>query len=374
LDANVAPVKEIVDEVTVSVPPETALVLGVVSVNPDGNVSVNPTPVSDCAKFGLFRVKVSEVVPPTGMELRPKAFEMVGGDATDIEAEAVLPVPALFELTAPVTLSFAPVDDAVTLTETVHVPSAAMAPPEKVSVVSFAFGAKVPPQLVDAPGVEATARPEGRASVKATPVSSFDALGLVMVKVSVVVPPGEMLAAPKAFAIDGGDSTVRLADAVVPVPPSVEVTAPVMLFFAPAVVAVTLTNTLHVALLAKVPAEKLRLISPALGANVPHGALAFGVVATCRPAGNASVKLTPVNDVPAFALVKVNSNVAVPFSGNVAIGATVAVPPPESASPVFVSTYVNVVCEGTVAIVYVPLYPATPTPAMVTLWPTRKPC
>jgi hypothetical protein len=35
---------------------------------------------------------------------------------------------------------------------------------------------------------------------------------------------------------------------------------------------------------------------------------------------------------------------------------------------------VNVVVDGTLAMVYVPLYPATPTPAMVTLWPVRKPC
>lgn len=52
----------------------------------------------------------------------------------------------------------------------------------------------------------------------------------------------------------------------------------------------------------------------------------------------------------------------------------VAVPPPDDASPVFVSVYVNVVGVGTLAIVNVPLYPATPTPAIVTLSPVRKPC
>jgi hypothetical protein len=360
--------------VDVNVPPPQVLAVPLATVMPAGKMSVKPTPVSPSAEFGLAMMKVSDVDPLSGMVDAPKDLLMVGAAATVMEALAVLPVPALVELTLPVVLVIAPPVVPVTLTETVQSPAAAIVPPVKLTDVSREAGENVPPQLVDASGELATTSPEGKTSVKATPVNWFDAFGLVMVNVSVVVPFSAMLGAPKAFEIDGGDSTVRLADAVVPVPPSVEVTAPVMLFFAPAVVAVTLTNTLHVALLAKVPAEKLRLISPALGANVPHGALAFGVVATCRPAGNASVKLTPVNDVPAFALVKVNSNVAVPFSGNVAIGATVAVPPPESASPVFVSTYVNVVCEGTVAIVYVPLYPATPTPAMVTLWPTRKPC
>ena len=150
-----------------------------------------------------------------------------------------------------------------------------------------------------------------------------------------VVPPVATFAGPKALLIDGGARTVTLAEAVPPVPPSFEVTLPVVLFFTPAVVAVMLTETVHVPLPATVPPEKVKVVSPALGANVPHGALAFGVAATCRPDGNASVKLTPVNAVE-LGLVKVNANVAVAFSGMVVIG-TVAVPPPDAASPVFVS-------------------------------------
>ena len=63
--------------------------------------------------------------------------------------------------------------------------------------------------------------------------------------VSVVVPFTTMLAAPNALAIVGGATTVRLAEAVPPVPPSVEVTALVVLFLAPAVVPVTLTVIVH---------------------------------------------------------------------------------------------------------------------------------
>jgi hypothetical protein len=92
------------------------------------------------------------------------------------------------------------------------------------------------------------------------------------------------------------------------------------------------TETVHVALPEREPAEKLRVVSPALGANVPHGELALGVAATCMPDGKASVKPTPVN-VPEFGLVRVNANIAVPFSGMVVIVA-VAVPPPDAANPV----------------------------------------
>ena len=51
-----------------------------------------------------------------------------------------------------------------------------------------------------------------------------------MVNVSVVVPLIGMRDAPKAFVMDGGTRTVTVAAAVPPVPPSSDVTAPVVLF------------------------------------------------------------------------------------------------------------------------------------------------
>jgi hypothetical protein len=47
-----------------------------------------------------------------------------------------------------------------------------------------------------------------------------------MLKVSEVAPFNGILAAPNAFAIVGGEATVRFAVAVFPVPPFVELTAP----------------------------------------------------------------------------------------------------------------------------------------------------
>jgi hypothetical protein len=167
----VAPLRLIVTGlVTVRVPPHWDAEL-LSTVRPAGKVSLKPTPVSACAEFGLVMVKLSEVVPFSGMVDAPNAILIVGGDATEMEARAVLPVPPLFEVTAPVMLFCGPAAVAVTLTMTVHVSAAAMVPPEKVSVVSFVFGSKVPPQLVLAPVVAATFKPEGRASVKPTPVS-----------------------------------------------------------------------------------------------------------------------------------------------------------------------------------------------------------
>lgn len=49
-----------------------------------------------------------------------------------------------------------------------------------------------------------------------------------MANVSDVVPFSEMLLTPKVFVIEGGIATVRFAVAVLPVPPFVEVTFPVV--------------------------------------------------------------------------------------------------------------------------------------------------
>lgn len=91
----------------------------------------------------------------------------------------------------------------------------------------------MPPQVLVTPGVAATtsvADPAppltGSVSLKTTPVRSplTAVFGLLMVKVTDVVPFSGMLPAPNAFAIVGGATTVIDALEVLPVPPSVEVT------------------------------------------------------------------------------------------------------------------------------------------------------
>src|SRR5262249_27526045 len=100
------------------------------------------------------------------------------------------------------------------------------------------------------------------------------------------------------------------------VPPSVEVTAWVVLIFGPGVVARTCTLTVQefpgVAML---PPERLMLVAPAVGAKVPPQVLtASGAGATSSPAGNGSVMPMPVGG-PGLAagLLPVSVSVLTPF-------------------------------------------------------------
>ena len=91
----------------------------------------------------------------------------------------------------------------------------------------------------------ATCSPAGSVSLKAMPVSASDVFGLLSVKVNEVFAPTRMLDAPKALVIVGGVATVKLAEAVLPVPPLVEVTLPVVLVNWPAAAPVTVTLNWH---------------------------------------------------------------------------------------------------------------------------------
>lgn len=302
----------------------------------------------------------------------PKALLIVGADATDSVAFPVLPVPPSFEVTAPVVLFLTPTVVPVTFTTIVQVPLAGMVPPLYVNDVSPALGVNVPPHDVDAPGDAATCKPDGRPSVNATPVNCCVVFGLVIVNVNVVVPFSGILGTPNAFDIDGGATTVIEALAVLPAPPSVDVMLPVVLFLTPAVAPVTSTVTKQVPPAESIPEPNVSAVSPGLGANVPpQESLLLGVAATCSPDGSGSLNPIPVSAVE-FGFVSVNIRVAVPPRGIVG-SVAVAVPPPDAASPVAPSVYVNVVDVGAVAIVNVPLYPATPTPAITTVSPTAKP-
>ena len=108
---------------------------------------------------------------------------------------------------------------------------AATVPPDKLTEDDPAVAVAVPPQVLLRLGVDATTRPAGKLSVNAKPVSASPVFGLLMLKLSVVVPFSGMLDAPKDFVILGGLATVRLALAVFPVPPLVEVTLPLMFVY-----------------------------------------------------------------------------------------------------------------------------------------------
>src|SRR5262249_59241906 len=79
----------------VNVPPQEVLAPGVAATcNPVGRLSVNPTPLSIVVLFGLVRVKVSVVVPFSGMVEAPNPLLIEGGPITvSVAAVVVAPGP-----------------------------------------------------------------------------------------------------------------------------------------------------------------------------------------------------------------------------------------------------------------------------------------
>jgi len=95
----------------------------------------------------------------------------------------------------------------------------------RVMVLLPAVAVTVPlPQAPVSPFGVATTTPAGRLSVNAMPLSALAVFGLVMVKLSVLLVFNATLVGLKLLLMVGGATTVRLAFAVFPVPPSVEVT------------------------------------------------------------------------------------------------------------------------------------------------------
>ena len=166
-----------------------------------------------------------------------------------------------------------------------------------------------------------TVSPVGNVSVNATPVSgSTFAAGFVMVNVSEVVAFSAIVEGLNTFAIDGGASTLTLAEAVPPVPPSVEVTLPVVLFCSPAAMPVTFTENAQEVLGASVAPLRLITFVPAVAVIVPppqDPVRPFGVETT-RPAGSVSLKPTPVSATVVLLFWMVKLRLVEPFSGMLA--------------------------------------------------------
>jgi hypothetical protein len=193
-----------------------------------------------------------------------------------------------------------PETDPVTVMEKRHWLLAAMVAPVREMPVG-ADSVNVPPQIVAV--AFATVSPVGSVSVKATPVRETAlAAGLVMVKVNEVVAFNAIVLGVKTLVIDGGATTLMLAVAVPPVPPSVDVTFPVVLFCIPATVPVTFTVNVHDEFAASVAPDKLITFVPCVAVIVPppQAPLSPLGVAITKPAGSVSVKPTPVSVVPAL--------------------------------------------------------------------------
>jgi len=227
-----------------------------------------------------------------------------------------LPVPPLVELTLPVVLSLEPEVVGVTFTLTAHELLAAIPPPLRLMEVLPAAAVNVPPHVLLALGTVATCRPAGKGSLTATPLKAVPVFGLVMVKVRVEVPPTAVVVGEKALLMLGGATTVSVTVLLLePVPPSVEVTAPVVLDLVPAVLPVTFTLMVQGLLSTILPPLRLMLLLPAVAVSVtPHVLLAPFGVATTSPETRVSEKATPLKAVPVLGLVMVNVTLVEPLS------------------------------------------------------------
>lgn len=158
----------------------------------------------------------------------PNTFEIVAGAITVTDAVEVFPAPACVEVTVTL-LFFNPAVVPVTLTDTTQLELLGTVPPARLTIELPPVAVAVPPQVLLRLGVADTTSPEGRLSVNAIPLREKGfAAGLLIVKDKVVEPFSAILVGANAFVIIGGVATVRLAIAVLPVPPFVEVTFPVV--------------------------------------------------------------------------------------------------------------------------------------------------
>jgi hypothetical protein len=320
LPASVAPdrITEFDPAIAVIVPPpqEPDRPFGVETTRPLGTASVKEMPVTATVALGFMTVKLRVVEPPRGMVAEPKSLPIEGGSITVKLVIKVLLVPAMAALTC-TELFFTPSAVPVTLTENVQLPPPAMSAPERLTEEDPAVAVMVPaPQVPDNPfGVDTTS-PAVSVSVKATPVNAAAAFGFVMVKLRLVVPFIGILVAPNPFVIDGGASTVTVAVLEVePVPPSRELTVPVVLFFAPTVVPVTFKKNAQLIPAAIVPPERLIVLDPANALMVPAPQVPVTPlgVPTTNPAGSVSVNETPVNATAALEFDTVKFKEVVPF-------------------------------------------------------------
>jgi hypothetical protein len=277
--------------------------LGDATTSPAGKLSVKAMPVNGMVlAAGLTIVNDKAIEPFSGTLAPANAVEIAGADATAMLADAVAPAPPLADWTAAVVLVYAAETVPITPTVRVHELETARLPPVRITLALPATAVAVPPQVLASPSGVATCSPDGKVSVKPTPVSAtLLAAGLVSVNVRLVVPFTGIAGAPNTFAIAGGATTMRVAEAGTPGPPSLDDKGLVTLFLVPAVVPVTFSEIMHSELATMVPAEKVTLPAPAAATSVPVQVLdiAFGE-ATTNPEGNVSVNDTPVRPAVTF--------------------------------------------------------------------------
>jgi len=149
----------------------------VFTTNPAGRLSLNPTPLSVVATFGLLSVNVNVDVPFTATTMGANPFPITGAATTTSDAVAVFPVPPVVDDTAPDVFTLVPAEVPTTSTRTAHEPDAAIEPPDNDTDPLPATAVTNPPQEFVTPFGDATSNPAGRLSEKATPDNAVVAFG-----------------------------------------------------------------------------------------------------------------------------------------------------------------------------------------------------
>src|SRR5438128_2408415 len=192
-------------------------------------------------------VKINVLLPLSRIVLGLKTLLIVGG-ATTVRLAVLLAVPATgvcVVVTPDVVFGCTPAVLLVTSKMTVQLLLVGIVIPLKPRAVAPAtrlFGVvptHVPVTLPPAALIFVNV------SVNDAPVSVVEVFELLKVNVTVLVPPDWIDVGLKALAIVGGFATVRLAVAVLPVPPFVDVTAVVVFVYWPPAAPVTVTLNWH---------------------------------------------------------------------------------------------------------------------------------
>ena len=237
----------------------------------------------------FFRTKVRATTPPGNTDFVAKALVSVGGSVvvpTRRMAVPGAPGPPLVEVGAAV-FGLSPDVVGVTFTVTLQEAPIARFAPESEILFPPAFATRTPPHVVLAPLGVLINSPAGSRSLNPTPVSGtgFNSVfERVMVKME--DPPTRTDGGEKVLIRLGGAMTVKLAEALVPVPPGIEETGPVMLFFKPGEVPFTETVIVQLELPATFPPTRVIVVGVIV--SVPPQVLVAPIALAVTPEGSVS--------------------------------------------------------------------------------------
>src|SRR5476649_1273069 len=294
--------------VMVGAPPQLFTTFGTAAITtPAGSASLKVSALRAGDPAGLVTVKVRVEVCPTPIVAGANALVSAGWLCTVRPLEVTELVTCASALMfATVLLYGPPITLEVTSTRTAHdatalfiaAPVTVIVPLPATAAANAGLLTKAPPtgQLLWMFGVAATITLAGSESVKLMPASDGLPAPLVMVKVSVEVPPTSIAVGANALLSEACETvSVWLVTPLVSTPPTVMLPAPLVYTFAAALVTSTLTVQVLAPTAAFTPLPPMvNVAAPATAVMVgapPQLFTTFGVAAITTPPGSASLKV-----------------------------------------------------------------------------------